>query len=193
MNNFRNVLPRLKPTALSALLALYPIGDFAANPSANLSAGFYPSAYMFRDILLVCPKFNLDVPWPTNALPTPLIPNTNYQSAYTEDASYPPVYLYIQNHTLYTPHLEASGDPRFSVIQTSEFPDFFGSFEFYNTNDSTLYPTKSNYELNAQQSRAWSTFANVGQPSLRNTNTLRGWERASVAENDTTAVSGAKL
>lgn len=66
----------------------------------------------------------------------------------------------------------------------------------YNTSGSKVYPSKSDYELVARQSRAWSTFASVGQPSLRNKNTFQGWEPAyepGFAKNDTAGVVGATI
>lgn len=41
---------------LAELLELYPVSDFEASSAANLSAEFYRSARLFRDILFVCPS-----------------------------------------------------------------------------------------------------------------------------------------
>ena len=49
--------PGLNSTSVSKLLSLYPISDFAGNPSANLSAEFYRSAQITRDIIFSCPSF----------------------------------------------------------------------------------------------------------------------------------------
>jgi carboxylesterase type B len=195
-NFFETYYPALTQTTLSEILSLYPVSDFAANPSANLSAEFYRSAQIFRDILLACPNFYLGHAMANKCTSITPASNASDQSAYREDASCPPVYLYVQNQTILTPYLEASGEPGLGVIHTSELPYVFGDFYLYNTSGSTVYPTQSDYELNARQSRAWSTFASVGQPSLTNKNTLQGWEPAfepGFAENDTTGVIGAKL
>lgn len=49
--------PSLNSTSVSKLLSLYPTSDFAGNPSANLSAEFYRSAQITRDINFSCPSF----------------------------------------------------------------------------------------------------------------------------------------
>ena len=54
----------------------------------------------------------------------------------------------------------------------------FGNLSLYNTSAATYHPNESDYALVAHQSRSWSSFASVGQPSLRNKETLQGWETA---------------
>ncbi|KAA8569741.1 hypothetical protein EYC84_001324 [Monilinia fructicola] len=51
------IYKELKEPTFDQLLDLYPIGEFQANVTANLSAEFYRTAQIFRDIIITCPSF----------------------------------------------------------------------------------------------------------------------------------------
>lgn len=100
------------------------------------------------------------------------------QTAYQEDASCPGVYLYVHNQTILDPYLASVGSLGLGVIHTSELAYVFGNLSLYNTSAATYDPSESDYALVARESRSWSSFASVGQPSLRNKGTLQNWETA---------------
>lgn len=159
--------PFLNSTSFETLMNLYPVSDFAANTTANLSAEFYRSAEIFRDILLTCPSF--------------LFGHAMAEKYYNSSVnSSIPVYIYEQNQTILDAYLDASGTPGLGVIHTSELAYVFGNFTPFEWSwavDVTV-PSEADYELLEQQSRSWSTFATLGKPSVASKNTLQGWESA---------------
>lgn len=159
--------PYLSEAHLETLLGLYDVGDFAANATANLSAEFYRSAEMFRDILLTCPSFYLG-----HAMAT------KYANA---NASTPiPVYMYEHNQTILSAFLASQGAPGLGVIHTSELAYVFGNFTPYQHTypAGLIHPSAADERLLAQASRSWSTFAATGQPSRPGHDTLPGWAPA---------------
>lgn len=165
--------PYLSEANLDALLGLYDVADFAANTTANLSAEFYRSAEMFRDILLTCPSFYFG-----HAMATKYYSNNS--SASNSSVVEVPVYIYEQNQTILSNFLDTEGSLGLGVIHTSELAYVFGNFTPYQATWPTglITPDASDQQLLAQLSRSWSTFAAVGQPSLGTKNTLAGWEPA---------------
>ena len=156
-------------STLTKLLDLYPVSEFTANPSANLSAEFYRSAEIFRDILFVCPGFLFE---------------SAMAKKYINETSEPPVYLYSGNQTLYSSYLAAVDMPGRGVVHTSEFPYIFADILLINVTQLnlpgyTFDPTESDYALVERWSRSWSTFAStLWSPSLEGKNTLQGWTSA---------------
>ncbi|TVY82984.1 Secreted lipase [Lachnellula suecica] len=164
---FELYYPYLNSTTMASLLNLYPVSDFFANPAANLSAEFYRSAEIFRDILLTCPSFYF---------------GAAMANKYA-NVSEPPVYLYSGNQTILTSYLDASGSPGLGVIHTSELSYLYGNLSLFNVTDAGLSeykfaPTASDYELAKQLPRSWSSFASTGSPSLPGKTTLPGWKTA---------------
>ncbi|QDS72822.1 hypothetical protein FKW77_006783 [Venturia effusa] len=156
-----NIYTALTPATLTALLDLYPVTDFTANPTAGLSAEFYRSAQIFRDILLTCPNFLLGAAM-----------TKKFKSSSTGKTT-APVYLFMQNQTIITP--SAGAHAGLGIVHTSDLPYVFGQFGDYNTSATSVYPTASDYKLHERQSRSWSTFAYTGSPSLEGKRTLEGW------------------
>lgn len=158
--------PYLGEDNFETLMDLYPVSDFSANTTANLSAEFYRSAEMFRDILLTCPSFYFG--------------HAMASKYYNSSNSSIPVYIYEQNQTILSEFLDSQGSPGLGVIHTSELAYVFGNFTPYEATwpPNTITPGKSDYELLQQLSRSWSTFAALGQPSLASKDTLPGWEPA---------------
>ena len=152
--------PGLSETSISTILSLYPSSTFSPNPSANLSAEFYRSAEIFRDILFVCPSFLLG----------------NAMSAKFQDQT-PPVYYYEQNQTILTTLLDKFIAPGLGVIHISELAYVYANFTAYNATGD-VHPSPSDIELLKQESRSWSTFANTFKPSSNAKETLKGWTPA---------------
>lgn len=185
-----NMYTALTPDTLSTLLSLYPVSDFTANPTANLSAEFYRSAEIFRDVLLTCPNFLLGAAM-AKKMESSLAKNSTLSNT-SNSSSTPPIFIYMQNQTILG---NASGSTYgLGIVHTSELPYVFGGFGLYNTSASTVYPTASDYELNRAQSRSWSTFANVGRPSLDGKTTLQGWQGSYDSwDGDVEGVVGTKI
>ena len=183
---FRDYAPAMSESNLQHLLSLYPVGEFAANPSANLSAEFYRSARILRDILMVC---------------EPLL----YGQALTKRGQ--KVYYYDQNQTVVDGPLESLGLPGLEVVHTSEFAYMFNNISHYDSKHNTVHvrhdtrskqanqpltvndysynPTASDQRLAIRETRSFSTFASLGQPSLKGHGTLEGWEPAFGTGNET--------
>ena len=181
---FREYAPAMPDSNLQHLLSLYPVGEFTANPSANLSAEFYRTARILRDILMVC---------------EPLL----YGQALAQRGQ--KVYYYDQNQTVVDGPLESLGWPGLGVVHTSEFAYMFNNISHYKSKqkDSTSRhaigkanndlavngyshnPTASDERLAIRETRSFSTFASIGQPSLKGHGTLEGWEPAFGSENET--------
>ncbi|KAK7471237.1 hypothetical protein VKT23_002645 [Stygiomarasmius scandens] len=154
--------PDLNETTVARLLDLYPVTDFAPNLAANLSAEFYRSAQIFRDILFTCPSFLFG-----HAMAEKFV--------HSYGNSVPPVFLYEFNQTIYVSFLESIDLPGLGVIHTSDLPYVYANIETYNVT-GTIHATPSDFALVEQVSRTWSTFVNTGAPSLSGKNTLQGWE-----------------
>lgn len=159
--------PYLSGDNFEALMDLYPVSDFSANTTADLSAEFYRSAQMFRDILLTCPSFYFG-----HAMASKYYNSSNSSTI--------PVYIYEQNQTILSEFLDSQDTPGLGVIHTSELAYAFGNFTPYEATwpPNTITPGESDYQLLQQESRSWSTFAALGQPSLPSKNTLPGWDPA---------------
>lgn len=109
---FRDYAPAMPDANLNHLLSLYPVEEFAANPAANLSAEYYRSARILRDILMVC---------------EPLM----FGKALTERGQ--DVYYYDQNQTVLDGPLESLGLPGLGVVHTSEFAYMFNNISHYDS------------------------------------------------------------
>ncbi|KAI7495675.1 hypothetical protein KC357_g532 [Hortaea werneckii] len=162
--------PAMSPANIKRLMSLYPASDFSPNPSAKLSAQFYRSARILRDILMVCePHY--------------------YGRALASGGN--PMYMYDQNQTMLRGPLAASGSEGLGVVHTSEFAYVFGNLSTYDVNGYPFQPRAEDYALVERESRSWSTFAATGRPSVgryhhRYHETLEGWCPA-FAEGDDTA------
>lgn len=159
--------PNLNATTLTSIFELYPVAEFTANITANLSAEFYRSAQIFRDALLACPSVKF-----ASAM----------AKKYTNTTS-PPVYMYSNNQTILTSYLDAAEMPGIGVIHTSELPYMYGDLSIYNLTGAglenyTFDPSASDYELARQLPRSWSSFASTGNPSIEGKDTLPGWTTA---------------
>jgi carboxylesterase type B len=153
----RAYLPGLTEGSLKTLLNMYPHDEFA--PGTNLSAEFYRSARIFRDVLMVCPSL--------------------LYGAAAAKVNQKPVYHYSFNQTIVDrildPMLNVSG---IGVGHTSEFAYVFDSFEAYNSSEYPIYPSQADYELMERASRSWSTFAATGDPASQSHTTVASWSRA---------------
>lgn len=163
-NFVASYLPAMSNASIVDLLNLYPLSDFMDNPTANLSAQFYRSARIFRDILMTC---------------QPIGYGENLARAGND------IYFLQQNQTLLDPILASLGAPGLGPVHTSELAYTYGNLSHYNTSGFPFNPTQEDYRLQTQQSRSWSTFASVGQPSLNARDTLQGINLAFSQSNQT--------
>ncbi|KAF5346951.1 hypothetical protein D9758_010128 [Tetrapyrgos nigripes] len=161
--------PDLTQTTISRLLELYPVEDFNANTEAGLSAEFYRTAQVFRDILLACPSFLFG-----HAMADKFAEDHPYEAP-DGGVPVPPVFLYSFNQTILTPSLERGGLPGLGVIHTSELAYVYANFATYN-NTGLVHPTSSDFSLLEQVSRSWSSFATTGRPTITGKDTLQGWK-----------------
>lgn len=153
---FRGYLPGFPEATLDKFLNMYPITEFTAG--VNLTAEFYRSARIFRDILMVCPSLHL---------------GATISKKYSG-----PVFFYNFNQTILDPILAYTTNiSGYGVVHTSEFAYVFDSFQVYNTSDYPFNPTKADFDLATHASRSWSTYASKGHPAGSPT-TLQSWEEA---------------
>ncbi|KAK3686622.1 hypothetical protein LTR37_019644 [Vermiconidia calcicola] len=160
---FTGYLPGMTTTNIRKLLSLYPVSDFSANPSADLSAQFYRAARILRDILFTCQPIHYG------------------RAIYNAGND---VYLWDQNQTFVDEILASSGQPGYGVVHTSSFAYQFGNLSHYDINGLPYNPTKADFALRDKQSRSWAAFANFGRPSLPRYNTLQGWQPAFADDGD---------
>jgi carboxylesterase type B len=153
----RDYLPGLNESSLNTLLDMYPVGEFT--PGLNLTAEFYRSARIFRDVLMICPSLLL-----------------GEAVARTQST---PVYHYSFNQTVVGPLLDRMDNVSgLRVGHTSEFAYVFDSFGAYNASGLPVYPSQSDYDLMKRASRSWSTFVTQGSWSSQGHDTLQGWSPA---------------
>ncbi|PHH91910.1 hypothetical protein CDD83_9777 [Cordyceps sp. RAO-2017] len=109
------------------LLSLYPTSEFQAQATDGLSAEFFRSARIFRDILMTCEPI-----WYTERL-----------AAMGNKA-----YLYDWNQTILEPILVVtSNHSGYGPIHTSEFAYIFGNLSHYDIDTYPFQPTPSDYRL----------------------------------------------
>ena len=159
---YRAYLPGFSETQLQQFLALYPPSDFKTshflNGTVEQTAESYRSGRILRDILFTC---------------QPLF----YGQAIAKRGQN--VYLYDQNQTMYTALYEQDYDDYgLGVTHGSELAFIFSNFSFFAVYDYPVFVTPSATALRHRESRSWSSFTALGQPSLPGHDTLSGWEPA---------------
>lgn len=165
-NFVRSYLPAMPQESLEDLLALYPVAEFAPPFGTNLTAEFYRSARIFRDILMVCPSL--------------------YLGAAMHKTHGGPVYHYDFNQTILDPILEHTINvSHLGVVHTSEFAYVFGNVEAYNNSGNPINLTSSDCALQDRASRSWSAFATTGNPTELGEVTVQGWLDAYSTLNQT--------
>lgn len=161
-NFIRGYLPAMPEGSLTQLLNMYPIHEFAAG--VNLTAEFYRSARIFRDILMVCPSLHL--------------------GEAVKHTAHSPVFFYNFNQTILEPLLEyVANISGYGVVHTSEFAYVFDSFDAYNVSGYPLHATRADRDLAVRASRSWSTYASKGHPVARRSpehasTSIQDWEDA---------------
>ncbi|KAF2629422.1 alpha/beta-hydrolase [Macroventuria anomochaeta] len=160
----RSYLPALSEQSLEDLLDLYPVAEFAPPSGTNLTAEFYRSARIFRDILMVCPSI--------------------YLGAAMHKTYAAPVFHYDFNQTILDPILEHTINvSHLGVVHTSEIAYVFGNIQAYNNSGNPINLTASDYALQERASRSWSAFATNGHPTQEGEVTVKGWLGAYSAPN----------
>lgn len=160
---FTRYLPGMTKANVRKLLLLYPVADFSANPSADLSAQLYRAARILRDIVFTCQPIHYG------------------RAIYNAGND---VYLWDQNQTIVDEILASQGQPGYGVVHTSNFAYQFGNLSHYDINDFPYNPTEADFAVRDKQSRSWAAFANFGRPSLPRYNTLQGWQPAFAGDGD---------
>jgi carboxylesterase type B len=157
----RDYLPGMTDAHVHELLSLYPPSDFRTshfpNGSVELHAEVYRCGRIIRDILFTCQPIH-------------------YGEAIAARGN--AVYLYDQNQTMLTPALHSVGLYGLGVVHTSDLVFVFGNLSKFDVPGIPYHPSKSDFELRDQESRSWSTFAAIGEPSLEGHDTLPGWQKA---------------
>ncbi|TGO87540.1 hypothetical protein BPOR_0220g00180 [Botrytis porri] len=160
-----NIYTAVNTTTFDELLDLYPVSEFQADPSANLSSEFYRCAQVFRDILLACPTVLF-----------------SQAMAKKYNTTNPPSYMYVGNQTIMTSYLDATGEAGFGVIHTSELAYLFNNIDLFNITNLDLpgyvfEPTESDYALAKSLPLSWISFGKYGNPSKIN-GSMAGWTSA---------------
>ncbi|KAF2864787.1 Alpha/Beta hydrolase protein [Massariosphaeria phaeospora] len=152
----RDYLPKLENAELIALLDLYPVGEFAPPPGTNLTAEFYRSARIFRDVLMVCEPIYLAEAMHKKGMNT---------------------YFYHFNQTILEPIIETLYNvSHIGVIHSSEFAYIYNNLSIYNVPGYPFNPSESDYQLAKRASSTWSYFASSGKPSAVSEGlTLQNW------------------
>lgn len=156
----QSYLPDLTSSNLDTLLELYPVTDFTPNTDGSLSAEFFRTARIFRDIIMTC------------------MPSW-YGSRLAGEGN--TVYLYDWNQTILDPLIEYSeGITGVGPVHTSEFAYIFGNLSHYDFRDQgyPFNPTASDWALQSRGSRSWSTFISTGVPGLAGKDTFQGFDIA---------------
>jgi carboxylesterase type B len=163
--NIGSFLPGMPPAALDQLLEQYPVEEFEPPSGTNLSAEFYRTGRILRDVIMVCQPF--------------FMAESMHQkySSIGHPAGLP--YMYDFNQTILEPILEQlTGLAKLGVVHTAEFPYVFGNLTHWNVPGWPWSPTPQDHEVLKRVSRSWSTFASTGSPSARGRYTLQGWDPA---------------
>ena len=164
-NFFSAYLPGFTADNVNKLLSLYPVSEFSDNPSANLSAQFYRSGRILRDIIFTCQPI--------------------FFGQAINDQKGVDVFYYDQNQTILEEVFAFAGLPGLGAVHTSEMAYVFGNLSHYNVDNFPFNINASDIALKHRESRSWSTFAATGQPSLAAHDTLQGWKPAYTYPNET--------
>ncbi|KAI1364148.1 putative lipase [Xylaria arbuscula] len=156
-------VPTMTSANVDKLLSLYPTSEFEDNETAGLSANFYRTAQVFRDIIMVCQPLS-------------------YAESLAKHGSN--VYLYDWNQTISDQIIEAlTGETGYGVIHTSDLEYVFGNLSIYDNGDYALQPSTEDYALASRGSKSWSTFASTGKPSAECRDTFKGFTTAFPGED----------
>ncbi|KAK5174556.1 uncharacterized protein LTR77_001637 [Saxophila tyrrhenica] len=154
-------MPGFTVENVEKMLALYPSPDFQPtrfkNGTIKLHAETYRAARIYRDLLFTCQPIH-------------------YGQALAAAGN--PVYFYNQNQSMLQPLLHKHDEYGFGVVHTAELIYVFGNLTKFNLPGFAYHPRPSDHRLASQESRSWSSFVAVGQPSLEGHDTLQGWKQA---------------
>lgn len=171
----RLLLPAFSEANLQKLLSLYPRSSFYNSyfpgGKIKLHAEVYRLDRIYRDKLFTCQPIFIGM---TNSLlrsfAADILLTTGQNLAAVGNA----VYFYNQNQTMLGPQLKKSGLAGAGPVHESELIYVFGNLTKYDVPGYPYHSRPSDYRLRVQESRSWSSFVSVGQPSLEGHNTLTG-------------------
>ncbi|KAF2103990.1 prolyl oligopeptidase-like protein [Rhizodiscina lignyota] len=167
--------PYLTSSIISELLDLYPSTDFQPNVTAGLSAEFYRSAEISRDIFFVCPSIFFG-----GAMAKKYSTSSTVGPA---ECVEPPVYLYDNNQIITSNLFAAFNMSGLGVLHGSELSYLTGNLSLSNFTalgipGFTFSPSAEDYVLEKQYPRSWTSFAWRDTPTLQGKDTLPGWKSA---------------
>lgn len=173
LNFISDYLPKLPHYLLDpyssddvGVMTLYPENDFVPPSSTNLTANFYLSATVLRDILMVCPSI--------------LFAHAMHEKGWN-------VFLYNWNQTLLEPILRATWHlGSLGVVHTSEFPYIFANLSHYDIPGYLFNLSQSDYDLADRASSTWIDFAWTGTTKSGRSQgkSLQNWRSAYFRASD---------
>ena len=173
--------PALTKQTLNHILSLYPVSDFSAIPSANVTAQWSRASRIFRDMQFTCPSLFLAThlgdshqSLPANAKYHPVAKskaNTLQRILSPQQSQSSSVFIYELNQTSFAENLTAQGFPQLGISHIADIPYVFDEVARFNR-------SASNIRLAKQVTGSWSRFAATGSPSSVKGVSLKGWEPA---------------
>ncbi|KAI0406422.1 putative lipase [Xylaria palmicola] len=158
-NAIAEFVAAISPASLDALLALYPVTDFAADPAANRSAEFYRVARMMRDMMMVCVPIEMGAAFTKKAAAAARGANSGFH-----------FYLYDWNQTVLDDALQAQGVTGLGAVHTSEFAYIFANVDRYDVEGFGYAGRVEDFALAQRASRSWAAFAYTGRPGTTTIN-----------------------
>jgi carboxylesterase type B len=165
-----NYLPGVSSANIDKLMALYPVSEF--RPQENLTAIFYRTARIYRDIIVTCLPL-----WYGEQV-------SRYEGE---------VFLYDWNQTMLEPGIQAVFNPGGPIgpPHTAETAYIYGNITHWDTNGWPYNPTKSDFALAKRGSRSWSAFAATGVPgNIPGKDVFQGWKPAFSGDQTYVFVAG---
>lgn len=140
--------------SFAEMLTLYPVSDFSNYPAENISAQFFRTARISRDIQFTCPSIFM-----VDAMANHSEPNVR-------------TYLYDLNATLDTADEAEANELYLGVTHGSDLPFVFDETAFLPKVPTNLV------QLGNQISGSWAYFAHTGTLLAQTNRTLQDWPQA---------------
>lgn len=140
--------------SLAEMLALCPVSDFSPDPSENISAQFFRTAQISRDIQFTCPSILM-------------VEAMAYHST-----TKPSNYIFTLNENVLAPYYAKENESYLGITHGSDLPYLFDQ----TTTDTSVAP--SQIELCDRISGSWAYYANTGGPVSGTNSTLHNWPQA---------------
>lgn len=173
-------LRHVPSTVVQRFLESYDVIGFEPPLGSALSAEFYRTARIFRDLVMVYPTLYFAEGIHNKSVPTGKCTddagggyrlwNGSAQCRGRRTVAGTPakqqIFLYDFNQTILDPSLAATTNtPGMGVVHTSEIAYVYGNLSNWDRNNWPFSPSSSDSELAKHVSRTWSTFTATGNPS----------------------------